>query len=129
MKHFLLAAAAAITIAPIADAQDYCNCLPIPIEERNLHLVSGVNVSAGSVVGPGNIGKPVEEVAPVVGASCGADQYQHLIGFPAIIADQLGTAGTARVLRPGDITTMVYISERMNIAIDEHETIDRVYCG
>ena len=61
--------------------------------------------------------------------SCGASRYQTLIGQPAIVADLMAEANMARVLRPGTITTMIYIAERMNISINDYETIDRVYCG
>jgi len=61
--------------------------------------------------------------------SCGASRYQSLIGQPAIVADLMAEANMARVLRPGAITTMIYVAERMNISINDYETIDRVYCG
>ena len=61
--------------------------------------------------------------------SCGASRYQTLIGQPAIVADLMAEANMARVLRPGTMTTMIYLPERMNISINDYETIDRVYCG
>ena len=61
--------------------------------------------------------------------SCGASRYQSLIGQPAIVADLMAEANMARVLRPGMMTTMIYLPERMNIAVDENDIIERVYCG
>jgi hypothetical protein len=61
--------------------------------------------------------------------SCGASRYQTLIGQPAIVADLMAEANMARVLRPGMMTTMIYLPERMNIAVDENDIIERVYCG
>ena len=61
--------------------------------------------------------------------SCGASRYQTLIGQPAIVADLMAEANMARVLRPGMMTTMIYIADRMNIAVNESDIIERVYCG
>lgn len=61
--------------------------------------------------------------------SCGASRYQTLIGQHAMVADLMEEANLARVLRPGMMTTMIYLPERMNIAIDESGIIERVYCG
>jgi hypothetical protein len=41
----------------------------------------------------------------------------------------MAEANMARVLRPGMMTTMIYLPERMNIAVDENDIIERVYCG
>ncbi|MGI3186146.1 I78 family peptidase inhibitor [Nioella aestuarii] len=61
--------------------------------------------------------------------SCGASRYQTLIGQPAIVADLMAEANLARVLRPDTMTTMIYLPERMNVSVDEHDVITRVYCG
>jgi hypothetical protein len=61
--------------------------------------------------------------------SCGASRYQSLIGQHAMVADLMEGANLARVLRPGMMTTMIYLPERMNVSVDEQEIITRVYCG
>ena len=76
-------------------------------------------------------GKATE--APPVG-SCDATQVQSLVGQPYTDAiggqaQQDAGAKEKRVLRPSDITTMEFVGERLNIEVDEKETISGLRCG
>ncbi len=128
MKHILVAAITAIaTTSATVQAQDYCNCLPMPIDEIELHLSSVVSWSAGIARSDNaeNVGVPVR----VEHTACGSHAHQNLIGQPLQVAYDVGAAQNARILRPGQITNMLYIADRMNISILENEVIERVYCG
>lgn len=71
--------------------------------------------------------------APVAGTpaedACGASALEHLVGAPAIAAEEETTPDNTRIIRPGDAVTMDFNPERLNIEIDENERISRVYCS
>lgn len=70
---------------------------------------------------------------PPVG-NCDATQVQGLVG--QAYTDETGeqarddaAAQQLRVLRPGDMTTMDFVGERLNIELDEKGNISGVRCG
>ena len=72
------------------------------------------------------------EPAPEPGnpmTTCGADGWQHLVGQSGDVLAAAQFPAPMRVLRPGDITTMEFLAERLNVAVDEQNRITRVYCG
>ncbi|WP_412766277.1 I78 family peptidase inhibitor [Stutzerimonas balearica] len=44
-------------------------------------------------------------------------------------ARELAGAQRARVLRPNDVVTLEYDSQRLNLHTDEELTIERIHCG
>ena len=92
--------------------------------------------------------RPVEEALPEQAAvadaqagtepppvgNCDATQVQGLVG--QAYTDETGeqarddaAAQQLRVLRPGDMTTMDFVGERLNIELDEKGNISGVRCG
>ena len=77
------------------------------------------------------------ETFPVKGATgrlCNAAKAQPLVGrarSPELAAEALGLtgAGTLRWLRPGDIVTMEYREDRLNIELDSNGRVKAVRCG
>ncbi len=70
---------------------------------------------------------------PPVG-NCDATQVQGLVG--QAYTDETGeqarddaAAQQLRVLKPGDMTTMEFVGERLNIELDEEGKISGVRCG
>ena len=80
---------------------------------------------------------PDEENVPEKGASghvCNAARVQDLVGRPAgteLGADALRRSGarTLRWLRPGDVVTMEYRADRLNIHLDAQNRVSRLVCG
>jgi hypothetical protein len=71
--------------------------------------------------------------APPVG-SCDASQAQTLVGQPLTDAlsqqAQQDTGATSvRVLTPGQVVTMEFNGERLNIDVDEKHVVSGVRCG
>ena len=71
--------------------------------------------------------------APPIG-SCDATQVQSLVGQPmtnAVGEQARSDAGakSVRVLNPGEITTMEFNGERLNLEVDAKNIIASVRCG
>lgn len=65
---------------------------------------------------------------------CNAEAVHSMIGktaTPALLekARELAGAQRARVLRPNDVVTLEYDSQRLNLHTDEELTIERIHCG
>lgn len=65
---------------------------------------------------------------------CDAAKAQNLIGQPAgsdlaVKALRLSGAATMRWLRPGQIVTMEYRADRLNIQIDDQNKVAAIRCG
>ena len=67
-------------------------------------------------------------------ASCAADRLQPLIGQPA--SEELGAqalrrsgARALRWIRPGDMVTMDYRPDRLNVHLDSRGRVERFVCG
>ena len=79
---------------------------------------------------------PKPETFPEVGTGrrCNAGPAQSLIGRQASSAVgaealRLSGAGIMRWLRPGDIVTMEYREDRLNIELDANNRVTRLRCG
>ena len=79
---------------------------------------------------------PPMESVPVAepGSLCDAARPQELIGrqaSPAVAreARRLSGARTARFLRPGQIVTMEYRADRLNLHLDAQDKGERIICG
>jgi hypothetical protein len=71
---------------------------------------------------------PPNDLGPPVAESCPAEDYQGLIGSP-LAAVTYPSDLNARVVRPGDVMTMEYRGDRMNIRVDDEGVITQVTCG
>lgn len=76
---------------------------------------------------------PAQPAAPASG-NCTVDNLQNMLGQHASAEriEQLqlkANANYIRVLAPGDAATLDYNLQRLNIHIDESETITRLTCG
>ena len=68
------------------------------------------------------------------GGECNVSHLQNMLGkqIDRKVVDELqedANANSVRVLAPGDITTMDFNPQRLNIDIDDSETIVRLSCG
>ncbi len=78
-----------------------------------------------------------EEQVPVhgeTGRRCVEGRAQHLVGRPASSdlgreAQRLTGAGPLRWIRPGDVVTMDYREDRLNIELDERQRVKGLRCG
>ena len=66
--------------------------------------------------------------------SCDAAEAQSLVGHPASIevaaqAQRLSGAGVVRWLRPGQIITMEFRADRLNLVLDAQNKIQTIRCG
>ncbi|MAN14303.1 MAG: hypothetical protein CL945_06365 [Dinoroseobacter sp.] len=117
MKRLILAAALALTAAPMASAQFIATpgqFMPTP--DANTHPVIGVGGWTGIPQPPRNDG-------------CGAGSMQSYVGQPLSYAYATDAAMNARILRPGMITNMMYDAQRLNFHVDSGDTITRIACG
>ena len=66
-----------------------------------------------------------------VGAAtkCQANQFQRLLGLSHDDLLRVRILGPVRVIRPGTAVTMDFVENRLNIELDETETVTRIYCG
>ncbi|TBU89760.1 I78 family peptidase inhibitor [Phytopseudomonas dryadis] len=99
------------------------------------HLIGGMTLLAVLVGCSSNDTAPTEAAPPAHSdGTCSADRVQGLLGKVAT-ADTVeqarlqSGARTARVLSPGDMVTLEYDSQRLNIDITEAEIIERIACG
>jgi hypothetical protein len=71
---------------------------------------------------------------PTFGAACKADAAQSAVGktYNAPLGEQirnLSGAKTLRVLRPGQMATLEFSEERVQVNLDERGKVVRVSCG
>jgi hypothetical protein len=69
-----------------------------------------------------------------LGVQCNADRVQPLIGreaTPDLVsrARERSGARTVRVIKPGDAVTMDFRSDRLNLELDNVNTIKAARCG
>lgn len=67
-------------------------------------------------------------------AMCDAAKAQPLVGRPASSevaaqAQRLTGAGVVRWLQPGQIVTMEYRADRLNLVLDRQNRIEAIRCG
>jgi hypothetical protein len=77
---------------------------------------------------------PASTTPPSSEGACNAAPAQGLVGrqsSPAVAqeAQRLAGAGTVRWLRPGQIVTMEYRADRLNIHLDAQDKVERIACG
>lgn len=70
---------------------------------------------------------PGREAAPAAGDACGASAYQNLIGQDAVV--ELSLPEPKRSYRLGDPVTQDFVPERLNIVLDDTDTITAINCG
>lgn len=79
---------------------------------------------AGCTTGP-NPGGQV--TAPAGPDTCNASAYQNLIGQDAVV--ELSLPEPKRAYRLGDAVTQDFVPERLNIKLDDTDTIIAIDCG
>ncbi|MEM1235838.1 MAG: I78 family peptidase inhibitor [Pseudomonadota bacterium] len=69
------------------------------------------------------------EADAAAGAACGADELQRLIGLgqEELLKEEI--LGPVRTIRPGDAVTADFMANRLNIVLDDTNTVTRVNCG
>ena len=77
---------------------------------------------------------PPPQSAPPPVRDCNAAPAQGLIGrqaSPALAQDaqRLSRAGAVRFLRPGEMVTMEFRADRLNIRLDAQEKVEGISCG
>lgn len=75
---------------------------------------------------------PRPGVSPVAFDStprCGAEKLQGLLGQNASVLGGMEFDAPLRVIRPGMAVTMDYSPDRLNIELDEDDTIIRLWCA
>lgn len=70
---------------------------------------------------------PGRDVSQSGSDACGASTYQSLIGQDAVV--ELSLPEPKRSYRIGDAITQDFVAERINIILDETDTILAVTCG
>ncbi len=78
---------------------------------------------AGCTTGP----TPGREAAPAAQDTCGASAYQNLIGQDAVV--ELSLPEPKRSYRLGDAVTQDFVPARLNIVLDDTDTITAINCG
>lgn len=106
-------------------------CSAPPMDEQDAATARAQQAAQEAAAPSDATGKAIE--APPVG-SCDATQVQSLVGQPYAEqrnaqAQQDAHAREVRVLRPGDMTTMEFVGERLNIEVDEKNVVSGVRCG
>ena len=71
---------------------------------------------------------------PPLSGQCRADHLGDLVGRPAdaaLGADAMQRSGAARLrwIRPGDMVTMDYSAQRLNVHLDAQGRVERFACG
>ncbi len=61
--------------------------------------------------------------------TCGAVPLQNLVGSPATLVTSLKRENPVRVIAPGQMVTLDYRSERINVETDAKGNVVRITCG
>lgn len=93
-------------------------------------------MAALTVSGCSTSGKSTEQsaAAPAFDGRCNAEAARYTVGKPAsadLLEQARAKAGAqiARILRPHDMVTLEYRSDRLNLNSDDTGAITRVNCG
>ncbi len=78
---------------------------------------------AGCTTGPA----PVRNAPPAGQDTCGAAAYQSLIGQDAVV--ELSLPEPKRSYRLGDAITQDFVPARLNLILDDTDTITAIRCG
>ena len=71
----------------------------------------------------------IPPLPPASEDTCGAGDYDTLIGQDATALEKVLILGPVRVIRPGDAVTMDFRTDRINFRISADEEIIAVSCG
>ncbi len=90
-----------------------------------------------TTAGAGGAGQEDEEIrdaSSLTGVRCNIEATRPLVGRPATQALgaealRLSGARTLRWIRPGDVVTMDYRTDRLNIHLDGQGQVQRIDCG
>lgn len=98
-----------------------------------LLALAGCSTGTGSTSAEPAANMPAPAAA-AGGGRCDSDLARFAVGQTASStllqqAQQRSGAQTARILRPGDIMTLEYRSERLNLNVDAQGVVARVNCG
>ncbi|WP_397378080.1 I78 family peptidase inhibitor [Pseudomonas sp.] len=98
------------------------------------HLLASLSVLTLLTLLAGCSSQPTAEQAAEISGACNVDTIRGVLGQTANAkrieqVQQQANANTLRVLAPGDVATMDYNPQRLNIDIDESEVIIRLSCG
>lgn len=79
-------------------------------------------------------GVPDRQMPQPPSGDCGADGLQHIVGAPlteVLLADIRARLGSKplRIIRPGEMVTMDFSADRLNIDVDNVGRVQRVRCG
>ena len=91
-------------------------------------------LAAAALIGAGCTEPPQSTPPPPEHVACNAAAAQGLIGrqqSPALVqeARRRTGAGAVRVLRPGQMVTMEYRADRLNIRVDTQGKVLAITCG
>jgi hypothetical protein len=94
-------------------------CTPIPAEN-----------ASGTIAAPRDPNVPIERAE----GRCDADAAKSAIGKAAssqLLEDARTKSGTAtaRYLRPGQVVTMEYRADRLNIRLNAKDVVETISCG
>ncbi|NYT86172.1 I78 family peptidase inhibitor [Pollutimonas harenae] len=78
-----------------------------------------------------DLGEPAQDTKP---GACNADQASHVVGkhiSPEQEQEALRSSGasTLRVIKPGQAITRDYRVDRLNLQLNDYDTVVRAYCG
>lgn len=78
-----------------------------------------------------DLGEPMADTTP---GACNADKASHVTGKHISLeqeqeALQSSGAATLRVIRPGQAITRDYRVDRLNLQLNDYDTVVRAYCG
>ncbi|MDE1166830.1 MAG: I78 family peptidase inhibitor [Pseudomonas sp.] len=95
-------------------------------------VLAGCSTSGSPEKASGTSAAPAPAVAN--DGRCNADGAQYAIGKPAsaaLLEDARKRSGAqiARILKPTDVMTLEYRSDRVNLNTDDKGVVDRVNCG
>lgn len=113
----------ALSVATLAGCQS-----PPPDEQEAETAQAQQEAVADAAPSPDNAPQP-----PPIG-SCDASQLQGLVGQPltdalSAQAKQDANATEVRILKPGEMVTMEFNGERLNLEVDEKQQVTAVRCG
>lgn len=99
-------------------------------------LLAAMALAGCATSGTGSGSKGSAGSAPVVAndGRCDAQGAQFAVGKPAspqLLEEARSRSGSqiARILKPNDVITLEYRSERLNLNADDSGTVTRVNCG
>lgn len=112
------------------------SCFNIPalvLFTLGLSACANTQTSPSSAATPAAAGSSAQ-VTPVVPGACRAEPAQYAIGRMvdgALESDVRASSGAriVRVLRPGQMVTMEFSAERLNLTVDAAGKVTRVNCG